>query len=67
MLSIKLIELAPAGASAKEIVLIAGPLTIATSIAVAALSWRFLERPILEWRSTGSGFLCRIAVWQREA
>ena len=51
VLSIKLIDLAPAGASAKEIVLIAGPLTITTSIAVAALSWRLLERPILEWRS----------------
>lgn len=52
VLSIKLIELAPADASAKEIVLIAGPLTTLTSIAVAALSWRLLERPVLEWRST---------------
>ena len=51
VLSIKLIDLAPSGAGAKEIVLIAGPLTIVTSIAVAALSWRLLERPILEWRS----------------
>ena len=52
VLSIKLIELAPAGATARETVLIAGPLTIAASIAVAALSWRLLERPILEWRAT---------------
>jgi peptidoglycan/LPS O-acetylase OafA/YrhL len=52
VISIKLIDLAPAGAGAKETVLIAGPLTIAASIAVAALSWRLLERPILEWRST---------------
>jgi peptidoglycan/LPS O-acetylase OafA/YrhL len=51
VLSIKLIELAPAGASARETALIAGPLTIAASIAVAAISWRLLERPILERRS----------------
>jgi peptidoglycan/LPS O-acetylase OafA/YrhL len=51
VLSIKLIDLAPAGASAKETALIASPLTIAASIAVAALSWRFVERPVLEWRS----------------
>jgi len=51
VLSIKLVELAPAGASAKETALIAGPLTIAGSIAAAALSWRLLERPVLEWRS----------------
>jgi peptidoglycan/LPS O-acetylase OafA/YrhL len=51
VLSIKLIELAPAGASARETALIAGPLTIAASIAVAAISWRLLESPLLEWRS----------------
>jgi peptidoglycan/LPS O-acetylase OafA/YrhL len=49
--SIKLVNLAPAGAGAKETLLISGPLTLAASIAVAALSWRLLERPILEWRS----------------
>ena len=51
VLSIKLIDLAPSRASAMETALIALPLTIAASIAVAALSWRLLERPILEWRS----------------
>lgn len=51
VISIKLIDLAPADASARKIVLIAGPLVIASSIAVAALSWRFFERPILTWRS----------------
>ena len=49
--SIKLIELAPASAGARETALIALPLTIAASIAAAALSWRLLERPILEFRS----------------
>src|SRR5204863_5769693 len=51
VLSIKLIDLVPAGADAKEAALIAGPLTVAASIAVAALSWRLLARPILEWPS----------------
>jgi len=51
VLSIKLIGLAPAAAGAKETALIALPLTIATSVAAAALSWRLLERPILEFRS----------------
>jgi peptidoglycan/LPS O-acetylase OafA/YrhL len=51
VLSIKLIELAPASTGAKETALIALPLTLAASIAAAALSWRLLERPILEWRS----------------
>jgi peptidoglycan/LPS O-acetylase OafA/YrhL len=49
--SIKLIGLAPASAGAKETALIALPLTIAASVAAAALSWRLLERPILEFRS----------------
>jgi acetyltransferase len=48
VLSIELIRLAPAGASAKETALIAGPPTAAASIAVAALSWRLVERPVLE-------------------
>ena len=51
VLSIKLVDLAPAGAGAKETLLISGPLTCAASVAIAALSWRVLERPILEWRS----------------
>lgn len=51
VLSIKLIELAPASAGAWETALIALPLTLAASVAAAALSWRLLERPILEWRS----------------
>jgi peptidoglycan/LPS O-acetylase OafA/YrhL len=51
VLSIKLVDLAPAAASAKENFLLTGPLTLAASIVVAALSWRLLERPILEWRS----------------
>jgi peptidoglycan/LPS O-acetylase OafA/YrhL len=51
VLSIKLVDLAPASASAKANVLLTGPLTLAASVAVAATSWRFLERPILEWRS----------------
>jgi len=51
VLSIKLIELAPASAGAKETALIALPLTLAASIAAAAASWRFLERPLLQWRS----------------
>jgi peptidoglycan/LPS O-acetylase OafA/YrhL len=51
VLSIKLVELAPAAASAKENLLVTGPLTLAASVAVAAVSWRFFERPILEWRS----------------
>jgi peptidoglycan/LPS O-acetylase OafA/YrhL len=51
VLSIKLVDLAPASASAKANVLLTGPLTFAASVAVAATSWRFLERPILEWRS----------------
>lgn len=51
VLAIKLVDLAPAGAGAKETLLIAGPLTVAASVAVAALSWRLLERPVLEWRS----------------
>jgi peptidoglycan/LPS O-acetylase OafA/YrhL len=51
VLSIKLIQLAPAGASAERIALFAGPIVIAASVAVAAVSWRFLERPILGWRS----------------
>jgi peptidoglycan/LPS O-acetylase OafA/YrhL len=51
VLSIKLIGIAPASAGAKETALIALPLTVAASVAAAALSWRLLERPILEFRS----------------
>jgi peptidoglycan/LPS O-acetylase OafA/YrhL len=61
VLSVKLIDLAPAGAGAQETVLVAGPLTIAASITVAALSWRLLERPILEWRSATPGTVPTVA------
>jgi peptidoglycan/LPS O-acetylase OafA/YrhL len=47
VLSIKLIGLAPASAGAKQTALIALPLTLAASIAAAAVSWRFFERPIM--------------------
>jgi peptidoglycan/LPS O-acetylase OafA/YrhL len=47
VLSIKLIDLAPASAGPRETALIALPLTLAASIVAAAASWRFLERPIL--------------------
>jgi peptidoglycan/LPS O-acetylase OafA/YrhL len=51
VLSLKLIELATTHGSAKQTALVAGPLTLAATIATAALSWRLLERPILTWRS----------------
>jgi peptidoglycan/LPS O-acetylase OafA/YrhL len=54
VLSVELIKLAPAGAGPRETALIAGPLTLASSILVAALSWRLLERPALEWRAAPS-------------
>jgi acetyltransferase len=51
VLSVELIKLAPAGAGPRETALIAGPLTLVSSVLAAALSWRFLERPVLEWTS----------------
>jgi peptidoglycan/LPS O-acetylase OafA/YrhL len=51
VLAVELVKLAPAGAGPRETALIAGPLTLGSSILVAALSWRFLERPALEWHA----------------
>jgi peptidoglycan/LPS O-acetylase OafA/YrhL len=51
VLSVELVKLAPAGAGPRETALIAGPLTLVSSILVAALSWRLVERPALEWTS----------------
>ena len=70
VLSIKLIELAPASAGAKETALIALPLTLAASIAAAALSWRVLERPLLTGRwtdVTDTSVQARSVPVQREA
>jgi peptidoglycan/LPS O-acetylase OafA/YrhL len=67
VLSIKLIDLAPASAGAKETALFALPLTLAASIVAAATSWRFLERPILRTQGTDTTVRPGSAPVQREA